>query len=353
MNLSGFNFDNDYYKNSKYFDEDGKETVLVWVEDSSDSKIWSNAFPKGEGFIFEFQTTDMFDFGDGVVSTGCDRIGKLIKDESIELGKNIIVCMDSDYHKMMNYNGGNKKSLLTNPYVYLTIFHSIENLKHYSSNLDLAYSRSLGTHVSALKLVPSDIAIKLSNVIFSPLSKYLYLASITGLKGSDHHNKHKGILKTIKFISKVDPSYLSDNNKFYTSPHWLQGVKRLADIDVELSKMISSHGSSTDYNSHKSYLIGEGFNIDNAYLFLRGHDVEDFFHSVLDAAFDEFLKGKISRVQKISDDNSKSETTTNQRITHIKNTHFKYSICSENLSSDIVNIPMFKLTCDRLKNDYS
>jgi len=352
MSLSGFDFDNDYYENTKYFDDEGKETVLIFVEDTSDINVWSEVFPKVSNFLFEFQPTDMFDFGDGVVSTGCDRIAKLIKNGTIRLGKNVIVCMDSDYHKLMNFNRTSNKEVLTSPYVYLTVFHSIENIKHFTENLDAAFSRSLGVHPSMLELVPSDIALVLSQALYEPMAKYFYLSSLKSVHNSEYNNKYKELLKIVRFMSNASSGYLKSNTELYKSPHWVQGLVRLCDVDGFLYSLIENKASLPDCLSYKDFLRELGFRSDNAYLFFRGHDIEYFFHKILDAAHEEYLKVKVNRLENISKKNSQADETITQKTEHLKKEHRKYSFCSNYLSQDIKSIPHFSDTCQRIQQVY-
>lgn len=354
MSGSGFAFENNYYHNMKYFDEDEVETVLIWVEDSSDIAVWTQAFPLKDKIIFEFQTTDMFDFGDDKVSTGCDRIASLIKAGTIILGKNIIVCLDSDYHTLTKFNKTKRQELYENNHVYLTKTHSIENIKHYSSNMDIFFSRSIGTHESQLALKPSDIAMALSKEIFGALTKYLFLETLQLTKAThqDISNKHKDILKTLIFISKADEKDLKNNTSFFSSLRWKQGSSRFQDIEKNLNNIIKNNSKLDDYNTFKNELAGVGISDNNTYLFLRGHDIEDFFCEILDKSFKSTLDEKIKRLKAVCAQNKLKADAVKEKIAHIERTYKPYSDISNATDYNLSQIPFFCDTYNRISQDY-
>lgn len=354
MSGSGFAFENNYYHNMKHFDEDGAETVLIWVEDSSDIAVWTQAFPLKEKITFEFQTTDMFDFGDDKVSTGCDRIASLINAGTIILGKNIIVCLDSDYHTLTKFNKTKRQELYESNHVYLTKAHSIENIKHHSSNMDVFFSLSIGIHESKLTLKPSDIALALSKEIFGALTKYLFLETLN-LNQATHQaisNKHKDILKTLRFISKVDGNYLKDNSTLFSSLHWTQGVSRFKDIDENLNDIIANASKNDNYNKFTNELSGMGISKKNIYLFLRGHDIEDFFCEILDKSFKSIIDEKIKRLKFVCTQNKLKPDAIKQKVAHIEKTYKPYSNISNATDYNLSQIPFFCDTYNRISQDY-
>ena len=128
MSNLGFDLDNDYFANEKFFNPTAQETVKVWVESENDINFWSKILPENSRWIFEVQTTELI-ANDNKMGTGCDRIKSLVASNSITLGKNSIACIDSDYHRGLGWLIKNDlESLQSQPYWFYTVLHSIENV---------------------------------------------------------------------------------------------------------------------------------------------------------------------------------------------------------------------------------
>lgn len=129
MSNLGFDLDNDYFANQKFFSPTAQETVKVWVESENDINFWAKILPQDSSkWVFEIQTTELI-ADDNKMGTGCDRIRSLVASKAITLGKNSIACTDSDYHQgigwLINHD---LQSLQSNPYWFYTVLHSIESI---------------------------------------------------------------------------------------------------------------------------------------------------------------------------------------------------------------------------------
>jgi len=350
-------FDNSYYENTKYFDELGKETVLIFIEDDSDTAIWGSCFDKNsEKYEFDFKTTDMFTFDDDVVATGCCRIAHLIKKGNITLGKNIIACLDSDYHELTKYQQTPYYEIYSNQHVYLTGVHSSENIQFYNENLDSIFSDSISCHESKMHIKPSDIAIGLSESLFAPLTKYLFLSSLTfKIDSKILASYHKKIQKTLIFMSNLDSNHCSSLSSLYMSPHWKQGVQRLSDVSCDLDIKIDHLKIKEQYIEYIHTLNEKEINKNNIYLFMRGHDIAAFFNTLLDAVQKNYINEKTSRYYSILTAKSAKlkDKRKEEKENHLYSQHQIFSKTKKHIKIPLSDIPFFCNSMDKIKLNYS
>lgn len=89
MSNLGFDLDNDYFANQKFFSPTAQETVKVWVESENDINFWAKILPQDSSkWVFEIQTTELI-ADDNKMGTGCDRIRSLVASKAITLGKTL------------------------------------------------------------------------------------------------------------------------------------------------------------------------------------------------------------------------------------------------------------------------
>ncbi|MDM5118708.1 DUF4435 domain-containing protein [Aeromonas hydrophila] len=357
MTPSGFDFDNSYYENTKYFDEQEKETVLIFIEDDSDTAIWGACFDKNsKKYEFDFKTTDMFIFDDDIIATGCSRIAYLIKEGNINLGKNIIACLDSDYHELTKYQQTPYQDIYKSKYIYLTGVHSSENIQYYGENLNSIFSDSIACHETKINIKPSDIATKLSELLFAPLTKYLFLSSLTcGTDKKALSGYHKNIQKTLAFMSDLDSMYCNSLNSLYTSPRWVQGTKRLSDVSISLDKIIEDLNVKQNHIAYVNNLNSRKINEASIYLFMRGHDIANFFNTLLDAVQKKHIDEKVSRYHDIlKEKNAKlKDKRKNEKERHLYSQHQIFSETKKHIKIPLSNVPFFCDSMNKITQDYS
>lgn len=352
MSNLGFGFDNDYYQNMKHFDEDEIETVLVFLEDMADLLVWGVCFPNNKPINFEFRSTEQFVFTDKIVSSGCDRILSLVKKGDIVLGHNVIACLDSDHHEMTNFRNTPYGEYYKNPNIYLTRLHSLENIQYHFNNIDELLADSVCKHVSALTLKPSDIAKELSNQIYPAFSKYLFLSSFENNKKALAISGYGKLKKTIKYMSSVEKTSCTNNSSLLNSSHWRQGVSRLSDINTSLTQAISDLNKSNEYTAYCSNWNHKGFTMDNAYLFMRGHNINDFFVSILDKTYDLYTQQECQRLVQICTQNNKSPEVIQQKVEHYKQTTQLFSSLKKKLLVPVNSIHLFSQTAQSIAQVY-
>ena len=154
MSNLGFDLDNDYFANQKFFSPTAQETVKVWVESENDINFWAKILPQDSSkWVFEIQTTELI-ADDNKMGTGCDRIRSLVASKAITLGKNSIACTDSDYHQgigwLINHD---LQSLQSNPYWFYTVLHSIESIFYTPKNILDTLCSCFRVHFNVVPLI--------------------------------------------------------------------------------------------------------------------------------------------------------------------------------------------------------
>ncbi|HCD4446372.1 TPA: hypothetical protein NBQ61_005209, partial [Klebsiella pneumoniae] len=107
-----------------------------------------------------------------------------------------------------------------------------------------------------------------------------------------------------------------------------------------------------DYNTFKNELAGVGISDNNTYLFLRGHDIEDFFCEILDKSFKATLDEKIKRLKAVCAQNKIKADAVKEKIAHIERTYKPYSDISNATDYNLSQIPFFCDTYNRISQDY-
>ncbi|EOQ63575.1 hypothetical protein F935_01204 [Acinetobacter calcoaceticus ANC 3811] len=287
----GFNIPNSYYEFQNQFCEPNIKKVQVWIETQRDFNFWNSIL---EGKIsnteFNIQSTETF-VEDGKVGTGCSRILYLVSKGNIELGKNSIVCIDSDYYCI--------SKLMNSSFDHSTQFHTaIDIITDYSKNFvfrTLIHSKECAFYIERFIREEIRKCICVSNIdeikicfseILSEISKTIKFYFIFILKihnenkiTLDERNKIlKSLLEEISIIKQIPISYFEDVNSFVESPIFISFKEK---IEILHSTLISQHSEA---NENIEILIKniESFSINdsNLFYFLRGHDVAEILKGI-------------------------------------------------------------------------
>ena len=160
--------------------------------------------------------------------------------------KQLIFCIDSDADYLL------ENPILQIPFVFHTYVDMIENYWSYADGLADVFKKTTNSESSSFDFVQ----------FFETYSKIVYpylLCSLFSTKEKDGQLSHKELGKHAKFVIIKKPQQdLSD---------FKQKLER------EYSVLLNQYKGNPSFESFKQRLTDLGLTEQNAYLFVRGHDV--------------------------------------------------------------------------------
>ncbi len=231
-----------YYKNTAIM---FRNDAAVHVEAAADESFWKKVFEhyhpdKTFNFITFSRTRE------NAIATGCAMCLKY-KDLGC-LSKDFFICIDSDYRYLMR-----ERSINTKNFVFQTYTYSIENHWCYPGGINKVFE-SIG-----LKNNIFDFGTFLKS--YSQALYELFMYHLLSVSKNDYVlNK-----KLFRSFLNIEPVNLRNNGKDI-----IDNLK--AKIEPELIRVKSIY-SLSEFEATKQYYLNFGINKDNAYLYLRGHNV--------------------------------------------------------------------------------
>lgn len=356
MSNLGFDLDNDYFANEKFFSPTAQETVKVWVESENDINFWSKVLPqKSSKWIFEIQTTELL-ADDDKMGTGCDRIKALVASKSIILGKNSIVCIDSDYHSGLGWLiSHDLASLQSDPYWFYTILHSIENIFYTPHNI-------IDTLCSCFRIHPSKLDVKFLTVL-NKISNTIYLPLLLSLSNFNFIHKDEKILsKNLNDLNAILAKISSETEakdcksiEIYHNFILNNSVWNIIDHDISLftDSLIIDHVSLYYVQETIKKSSSLGINKNNIYLFFRGHDIEKLVGGLFQQYVSVSKQEKIYKMEKESTRIGEDVEVRKRRKQEISNGYLQFKATAKMKSlENLEHTIFFQDTFYRLKNTY-
>lgn len=351
----GFELSAEYFSNEKYFSHQDIETVKVWVESENDKNLWNSVLPDSERWSFDVTTTELFNH-DLKMATGCDRIQKLIEIGQIKLGRNSIVCIDSDFSRGINYLLVNN-SVVEKEFWYTTIVHSKENILYSIDNIKFSLSKCLKIHSSKVSVFVEELVRKLSSILFKPFLLNLICYEKENINKKDFDSYIAEISMVLKKIYIVldNDSEFKDINIFFEhiidSEIWIEIIdeldlifKRILNNDMDLN---------TEFYKTIAHLEGNKILEENIYLFFRGHSIEEILCSIFQKTIDVKKRGEYFDVEEAAKQIEEDIKITRKRKEQIGNSFLKFkSTISLFPLNDFEKVNFFNETYHRLQNEY-
>ena len=282
--------------NGKYYENlstlTGKPNqVKVIVEDEWDVSFWHDVLSTVASHkIFDVTPYQYSSLGYSDLAKGKLHILQLARNN--QLSKNYWGCVDSDYDYLLSGTSSNGQLMNANPFLLQTYAYSIENLFCCAETLE-------GLCFKANKVTPQfnfiELMRNISNIIYPLLIWSLYLQS--------------------KGIHEFSPTcwtniFSCDKN---ISTHCLKDIiLTLKDkVQQAIVDIVLNHKQEIEMKKHfeDDLLVHSEINVDNCYLYVRGHDIHKYILNV-------FLKGiqidsKRRHVTAIKASGASSEIITN------------------------------------------
>lgn len=250
-----------------------KEIVQVWVEDYLDVQFWKSFLSKYNS-KYDFKISPYCI--NGKETPGKGVILNHVKDS--QLGKNLIVCIDSDFDEIIEteYSARIKAC----KYILTTYYHSIEN--HF------CHSSQIGNVLNQLVL-SSDANIDFESIlakISQALSTLFLLSLFFGWDDSSKYSIRKFNSLIKKLNLDLDGSISADTQTAI----------------VEEYKSCESLIDSNDLNPIKEKLSAMGFAESDYYLLYRGHDLYSFVKRNLQSMSENTRHKEIKSIYDSNDD---------------------------------------------------
>lgn len=286
----GFKITNTYYEYKNQFGNPQVNKVQVWIETKRDFNFWSSIlYGKIENTEFNIQSTENF-VDDEKVATGCSRILSLVESGTISLGKNSIVCIDSDYYCISNlihspYNNTipiHKAIDLANSYsknfIFRTLVHSKESAFYKSEFLKDTIAFCTSSNNQNLNFCFDKIQIEISMVIKKYFISILTLYKKNKINIDERGRLLKQLLNEISKINQLSNEYFLNCDLFKNSEVFIDLQKNIDALYLILIDKYSEDLENIDnlLSNLKSFSIDES----NLLLFLKGHNISDLISGI-------------------------------------------------------------------------
>lgn len=229
------------------------QRVLVYVESHDDISFWRGILSpferKGINFDIQLPSQNTLRKGKTAVLEFADRVGR-----------NLILCVDSDYDYLLQGNSDISELINKNQYIFQTYAYSIENLKCYSESLHLILSQSSKNDT---KIIDLNVSMQL----YSSIVYKLFLWSVHfSLKQDTISFTLTEFCDTIKILDKVQ-----------VSDKLASAFKGLNDrVAIKLSELERNHPNDVNEIELLAEKLEQlGVLPTNTYLFIQGHTIKD------------------------------------------------------------------------------
>lgn len=265
----------------------GEENLIsVYVESEDDIPFWKNILDK-----FDLKTKIH-----PASRTSLNR-GKLeVLKQKDNVGKYLLLCVDSDYDYLLQGSTEISKLINENPYIFQTYAYSIENYK--------CYAKSLNSVVVNATCVDNNQVFDYEKFMscFSKIIYDLFVYSFHDKKNEIGNFTIDNFSETIKLLEFVDVH--------------TQGKE----VFLKLKKSVIEKTSSleilpeTEINQYKEELRKLGVTSENAYLFVKGHTIyENVVCMFLKPIYTFLKKENLNQIREFSKKDEKSKKVASDR----------------------------------------
>ncbi|CAI0953783.1 DUF4435 domain-containing protein [Serratia fonticola] len=266
--ILGFKSKSSYYENTKIFLENGKPVwVSVWVESDDDKRLWLPFLKERYAkYKFKFKCAALHKAKDEKVSDGCSRLFYLINQGEIELGKENIACIDSDFSYISGNLSCKNKELLSSPFVFQTYVHSKENVYIHACGVSLILERALGEDIEQHGVFITKFTDSLSVSLYDAVVKLVALYRINDINAFDvFHKKFNDILSELFQEIKI-PDVFSIDISEKTS-------QAFAGFKNEIKEYLSKEHSEDVIEDTRKHFHSLSVNKESTISFIRGHNI--------------------------------------------------------------------------------
>jgi len=256
---------------NRLYPSTSKRNIQVFVEGDPDVRFWAPLFNRyNDKYNININRAFEVPANDGKAANGCSRIANLINTGQLKLGKNLIVCLDSDYRFILNDYKDGYEFVPNNEYVLETGVCAKENVISAPEGLKEIVQKS----VSLTTWFPNlDF-----RLLFKSLSRSLFILQSLQLY---YIRNDIGKVKAVnqKLINELTLLQEKIHELNYTEYEYKHFSKILRELKKESLIFFKSNLKKSERKDFSRFLIEihsrmEGY--DNAIYFVRGHDFNDF-----------------------------------------------------------------------------
>ena len=334
----GFTVSSSDIQKASLFNIDGSDrnVVLVWVESLEDKIFWGACLPRLDSIQFDIKIADDIDASDGKAATGCTRLFSLRDIGDLNLGTNLIFCLDSDDRFLARLF---PPSAVTEAHIYYTNVYSIENAYLDKLHADRTFESVAACSVRDLTLCPSQLLACISKAVH----KTILLLAFT-LENFDYHlvgHCKANFLSAISKIGAMDSDIEVEKSEIFS-----EFKKTLEDVNCELLQNIYDHGLEQLYSEFSTAASSNLIDESNAYLFVRGHDLFNSVTRVFETANKKRKNDEIARV-------AQKHKGAQDVINAVKNNWKDFGgALKTGFYAATPNVPFFERTITRITEDY-
>jgi len=274
--LEGFDAKSKQNENT-FFNSD---VIQVYVENEEDVPFWKYFFNKKN------LKTKISPSSRGIIERGKDSVLSYLNN----VGKYLILCVDSDFDYLFHNATKRSEIVNTNPYVFHTYLHSIESYKCYAETLNNVIIEATLNDNEIFDCV--DFLNNFSKIIYNLFIHFIYYEKNYEIKLEKF--KAECVLKQNELL--IDDFYIW---KSQNQPTQIFSLKNGFNKNIELKEKtidISTKGKNElleinekvkqtllnlpkieeeKLNQIKNDLLKLGVNENNTYLFIQGHALMD------------------------------------------------------------------------------
>jgi Protein of unknown function (DUF4435) len=303
--------------------------VLVYVESDEDIAFWYGILQAYEtpNFKFDIQLPSRTNLAKGK-NQALERSQDLL---DLEVGQYLIICIDSDYDYLLQHKTRQSALINGNDFIFQTYAYSAENLRCFSSSLDLVCVQATNNNNDKIDF---DALLKLYSKITYPLflwSVFFKFKNDTTTMPLKVFDKIIGIKGKVN-INEQGKKHLENLQKAVNNQ--LEELEKQLPNDVKIVNEIGKE------------LNQLGVNSENTYLFIQGHTIENSVVLMFLNSLCKILRSN-KEAQIIRD--AKHETERENALNHYKNnvidvekalksnTEFKSCFLYEKIKLDLDN----------------
>ena len=270
--------------------------VTVDVEDNIDALFWSDllaGLQLGKDFHFSPYCTIKAESDDAEVKrvTGKSRIMNHAKDFNV----NHIGCVDSDYDWLLSDKANYGRELCRNKFLLQTYAYSIENLLCFASTLNGFFNEITEENIS----VDFENYLKrLSHILYPLLTWSVYLCAKGGCDFALSIWGEVLVKEKCKVqLSKVEAGQLSAEFDLLLSEIKSRVDRKICELETDYAQEVEEKNKLV-----KQLLQNKGVSLDNAYLYVRGHDLlGHLVNAVVTPAVEFFRQRHYKELQKLEE----------------------------------------------------
>ncbi|MQS00080.1 DUF4435 domain-containing protein [Gluconobacter aidae] len=290
------------------YDFDGKG--IIYIEDENDKRFWTEVIDDlaKNRYTFKIATNKSLGKGsDEIKIRGKGALTKLYD----TLNKTVMVAVDSDFDYICPENSEYAKKLSENKFIIHTFSYSTESVIFCEKSIKLISSK-IKYDLEVSFDINEEIK-KISNIIFESFSMFAYLNNRgSSLESSKQYHE-------IFHFSTSKEMFLDEN--YNLCSHIINELTVKSNKKKEkYLKYIEDNGLLEEYNSYLGHLSSLGLQKDNAYRFIRGHDLEEkIVIPLLECLKHKILNDEISYVDQQTHKNDQIKEETKRKILNVFN----------------------------------